>query len=155
MADTSGSISYSDGAKLPPTAPDWAVAASERLKKRREEGYQSSCTPPPGVKNVLLHSCCAPCSGAMVEEMCSSPHLDRVVVFFYNPNIHPRKEYEIRKEVGVMIDIICICQLSIYILLFHMNIVMCLCLIAFILHHYMLLQLFVAGKQAFLQRPEH
>ena len=33
----------------------------------------------------------------MVEEMCSSPQLDEVVVFFYNPNIHPRKEYEIRK----------------------------------------------------------
>ena len=24
--------------------------------------------------------------------------LEEVVVFFYNPNIHPRKEYEIRKE---------------------------------------------------------
>lgn len=30
--------------------------------------------------------------------MCSSDELDEVVVFFYNPNIHPRKEYEIRKE---------------------------------------------------------
>jgi len=34
----------------------------------------------------------------MVEEMCASDTLDEVVVFFYNPNIHPRKEYEIRKE---------------------------------------------------------
>ncbi len=34
----------------------------------------------------------------MVEEMCSSDKLDQVVVFFYNPNIHPRQEYEIRKE---------------------------------------------------------
>ena len=55
--------------------------------------------PPPGVKKVLLHSCCAPCSdGAMVEEMSSSGLLQNVTVFFYNPNIHPRKEYEIRKE---------------------------------------------------------
>ena len=30
--------------------------------------------------------------------MCSSNNLDEVVVFFYNPNIHPRKEYEIRKD---------------------------------------------------------
>lgn len=30
--------------------------------------------------------------------MCTSPQLDSVTVFFYNPNIHPRKEYEIRKE---------------------------------------------------------
>ena len=91
-------LTYSEGAKLPPTAPTWAIAASDRLKKRREEGYISSCNPPPDVKSVLLHSCCAPCSGAMVEEMCSSDKLDRVVVFFYNPNIHPRQEYEIRKD---------------------------------------------------------
>lgn len=34
----------------------------------------------------------------MVEEMCASDKVDDVTVFFYNPNIHPRKEYEIRKE---------------------------------------------------------
>jgi predicted adenine nucleotide alpha hydrolase (AANH) superfamily ATPase len=34
----------------------------------------------------------------MVEEMVSSDSVEEVVVFFYNPNIHPRKEYEIRKE---------------------------------------------------------
>ncbi|KAL7499741.1 hypothetical protein ACHAWT_010709 [Skeletonema menzelii] len=95
---SNNSLTYSEGAKLPNTAPSWAIAASERLKKRREEGYTSSCNPPPNVKKVLLHSCCAPCSGAMVEEMCSSDKLDQVVVFFYNPNIHPRQEYEIRKE---------------------------------------------------------
>ena len=36
-------------------------------------------------------------SGAMVEEMCASDKIDEVVVFFYNPNIHPKREYEIRK----------------------------------------------------------
>jgi len=45
---------------------------------------------------VLLHSCCAPCSGAMFEEMMAKG-LD-VTIFFYNPNIHPRDEYEIRKN---------------------------------------------------------
>lgn len=95
---SSHALTYSDGAKLPSSAPSWAVAASERLKKRREGGYVSSCSPPPGVTRVLLHSCCAPCSGAMIEEMTSSPILDEVVVFFYNPNIHPRREYEIRKD---------------------------------------------------------
>lgn len=74
------------------------MAASERLKEKREKGLGTSAIPPEGVKRVLLHSCCAPCSGAMVEEMCASSKLDCVVVFFYNPNIHPRKEYEIRKE---------------------------------------------------------
>lgn len=52
--------------------------------------------PPNGAKKVLLHSCCAPCSGAMFEEMLEKG-LD-VTIFFYNPNIHPKKEYEIRKE---------------------------------------------------------
>ena len=96
-------LSYSDGAKLPCNAPAWAISASKRLAERRQRELQeghviSSCIPPPGVTRVLLHSCCAPCSGAMIKEMMSSPALDEVVVFFYNPNIHPRKEYEIRKE---------------------------------------------------------
>ena len=52
--------------------------------------------PPGGARRVLLHSCCAPCSGAMIEEMAAKA-LD-VTVFFYNPNIHPKREYEIRKE---------------------------------------------------------
>jgi predicted adenine nucleotide alpha hydrolase (AANH) superfamily ATPase len=34
----------------------------------------------------------------MVEEMISSEALDDVTIFFYNPNIHPKREYEIRKE---------------------------------------------------------
>mmetsp|Transcript_14837 Transcript_14837/g.33933 ORF Transcript_14837/g.33933 Transcript_14837/m.33933 type:complete len:322 (-) Transcript_14837:137-1102(-) len=51
---------------------------------------------PSALHKVLLHSCCAPCSGAMIEEMVSSGH--EVTVFFYNPNIHPRQEYEIRKD---------------------------------------------------------
>lgn len=52
-----------------------------------------------GDPKVLLHSCCAPCSGAMVEEMMDVGF--KVTIFFYNPNIHPRKEYEIRKEENV------------------------------------------------------
>ena len=56
-------------------------------------------TPPNGADKVLLHSCCAPCSGAMFEEMLEKG-LD-VTIFFYNPNIHPRKEYEIRKNENI------------------------------------------------------
>ena len=47
-------------------------------------------------RKVLLHSCCAPCSGAMIEEMVQGGH--DVTVYFYNPNIHPKEEYEIRKD---------------------------------------------------------
>ena len=49
--------------------------------------------------NVLLHSCCAPCSGAMIEELQEEGLA--VTVYFYNPNIHPRKEYEIRKNENI------------------------------------------------------
>ncbi|CAM9436068.1 unnamed protein product, partial [Heterosigma akashiwo] len=55
--------------------------------------------PPNGANKVLLHSCCAPCSGAMIHEMIDLG-LD-VTIFFYNPNIHPLKEYEIRKEENI------------------------------------------------------
>eukprot|EP00978_Attheya_sp_CCMP212_P031488 scaffold119182_cov35-Attheya_sp.AAC.1 len=91
-------LSYSEGAPLPVEAPTWAVAARDRINEKREKGLVHKCEPPPGVTRVLLHSCCAPCSGAMVEEMVSSESVEEVTVFFYNPNIHPRKEYEIRKE---------------------------------------------------------
>lgn len=53
-------------------------------------------TLPKGEKNVLLHSCCAPCEGEVIETMLESGITP--TVFFYNPNIHPKKEYEIRKS---------------------------------------------------------
>ncbi len=44
---------------------------------------------------VLMHSCCAPCAGDLVERMVKAGI--EVTIFFYNPNIHPKKEYELRK----------------------------------------------------------
>ncbi|RLA64590.1 MAG: hypothetical protein DRQ88_00595 [Epsilonproteobacteria bacterium] len=55
--------------------------------------------PPNGEKKLLLHSCCAPCAGEMMEAMVESG-ID-LTVFFYNPNIHPKKEYEIRKNENI------------------------------------------------------
>ena len=52
--------------------------------------------PPTGEKKVLLHSCCAPCSGDVIEAMVASG-LD-ITIFFYNPNILPKQEYEMRKK---------------------------------------------------------
>ena len=51
---------------------------------------------PDGEKKVLLHSCCAPCSGELMELMMDNGI--ELTIFFHNPNIHPRKEYEIRKN---------------------------------------------------------
>ena len=43
---------------------------------------------------LLLHSCCAPCSSSVLEQLAKA---FRVTVLYYNPNIYPRKEYEFRK----------------------------------------------------------
>ena len=51
---------------------------------------------PEGCKEVLLHACCAPCSSAIVEWMLANGV--RPTIFYYNPNIYPREEYEIRKN---------------------------------------------------------
>ena len=45
---------------------------------------------------LLLHACCAPCSSAIVEWLVQ--HDVRPVIYYFNPNIFPREEYEIRKE---------------------------------------------------------
>jgi predicted adenine nucleotide alpha hydrolase (AANH) superfamily ATPase len=54
---------------------------------------------PPGRKKLLMHSCCAPCSGEVMEALTFSG-ID-YAIFFYNPNIHPKKEYEIRKQENI------------------------------------------------------
>ena len=51
---------------------------------------------PEELHEVLLHACCAPCSSAIVEWMLA--HDIRPTIFYYNPNIYPREEYEIRKN---------------------------------------------------------
>ena len=51
---------------------------------------------PEDCEQVLLHACCAPCSSAIVEWMVK--HELKPAIFYYNPNIFPREEYEIRKQ---------------------------------------------------------
>ena len=51
---------------------------------------------PDGCREVLLHACCAPCSSAIVEWLVQ--HDIRPMIFYYNPNIYPLEEYEIRKN---------------------------------------------------------
>jgi epoxyqueuosine reductase len=54
---------------------------------------------PGNANKLLLHSCCAPCSGELMEALSASGI--NFTIFFYNPNIHPRKEYEIRKNENI------------------------------------------------------
>ena len=54
---------------------------------------------PNGEDKVLLHSCCAPCSSAIVECLLANNIVP--TVFYYNPNIFPLEEYEIRKAEAI------------------------------------------------------
>ncbi|MBR1751116.1 MAG: epoxyqueuosine reductase QueH [Ruminococcus sp.] len=55
-----------------------------------------------GIKKLLLHSCCAPCSSYCLEYL--SPYFE-ITDMFYNPNIYPEEEYKKReKELERLID---------------------------------------------------
>jgi predicted adenine nucleotide alpha hydrolase (AANH) superfamily ATPase len=47
------------------------------------------------MKKILLHICCAPCALYVYEKLRKEYE---VTGFFYNPNIHPKKEYDFRKD---------------------------------------------------------
>lgn len=49
---------------------------------------------------ILLHSCCAPCSTAVIERL--KDYFD-ITILYYNPNIEPFEEYEKRKKEQIKI----------------------------------------------------
>ncbi|MDR0845920.1 MAG: epoxyqueuosine reductase QueH [Lactobacillales bacterium] len=55
--------------------------------------FQDTIASVDGRPRLLVHTCCAPCSTASLER--ASEGCD-VTVYFYNGNIHPRSEYELR-----------------------------------------------------------
>ena len=48
------------------------------------------------MKTVLLHTCCAPCSLSCIDPLRREGI--EPVAFWYNPNIHPWKEYQARRD---------------------------------------------------------
>lgn len=44
---------------------------------------------------LLLHCCCAPCSSAVIEKL---KQYFEITYFYYNPNIYPEQEYNLRKQ---------------------------------------------------------
>ena len=48
------------------------------------------------MEQVLLHCCCAPCSLSCIDPLRAEGI--EPVAFWYNPNIHPWKEYEARRD---------------------------------------------------------
>lgn len=67
------------------------------MKKAKESELHMN--PPDGDKKVLMHSCCAPCVGPLMEQLQAEGV--ELTIYFYNPNIHPQKEYLIRKEENI------------------------------------------------------
>lgn len=51
---------------------------------------------PLNADKVLLHTCCAPCSSAIIE--CMMNQGITPVIYYCNPNIYPQEEYLIRKN---------------------------------------------------------
>ena len=47
------------------------------------------------VPNILLHSCCAPCSSYVIEYL---TNYFNITILYYNPNISPYEEYLKRKK---------------------------------------------------------
>ena len=45
---------------------------------------------------LLIHACCADCLLKMVESIKAEKRFNEIVVYYYNPNIHPRSEYQSR-----------------------------------------------------------
>ena len=62
----------------------------------RAADERPTLTAPGGADRLLLHSCCAPCAGDVMNEIARSGI--GYEILFYNPNIHPHREYELRKD---------------------------------------------------------
>ena len=58
----------------------------ERWMNREIQRFQARGEVP----RLLLHSCCAPCSSAVLESVF---RYFKITVFYYNPNIFPKEEY--------------------------------------------------------------
>jgi len=53
---------------------------------------------------LLIHACCADCLLKMVESIKMEKRFEEIEVYYYNPNIHPRSEYQSRlKAMQLMI----------------------------------------------------
>ena len=64
------------------------------MEKKNDGEY--IVTAPEGADRVLLHTCCAPCSSAIIECLMRSGITP--TVYYCNPNIYPEEEYLIRKN---------------------------------------------------------
>lgn len=66
------------------------ISVNPQMKKKFEINV------PGGATTILLHTCCAPCSSAIIE--CLMKNGVTPVIYYSNPNIYPLEEYLIRKN---------------------------------------------------------
>jgi len=69
----------------------------QRVKKGQKQEAQLRL--PNEGQRLLLHTCCAPCAGSIMEALRASEIA--FTIFFYNPNIHPEQEYLTRKQENI------------------------------------------------------
>lgn len=65
---------------------NYSLMLEALIKKNEKDGIRPS---------LLLHACCAPCSSYVLEYL--AKHFE-ITVFFYNPNISPREEFDFREK---------------------------------------------------------
>ena len=81
------------------------------MKKNYEQLMESHLPKSGEKKRLLLHVCCAPCSTAVLESL---EQYFSITIFFYNPNLDSKSEFEHRaeeckrlvKEMGFSMDVI-------------------------------------------------
>ena len=66
------------------------------MEPARSGGTDFLSEVPLGAREIVLHTCCAPCSGAIIEKLVAEGV--RPVVFYSNSNIFPAEEYLKRKS---------------------------------------------------------
>lgn len=65
----------------------------EKRQYHKEMEREIAAIPEGQVPKLLLHSCCGPCSTAVLEQLI--PYFE-IVLFYYNPNIAPESEFDRR-----------------------------------------------------------
>lgn len=68
---------------------------NEKRQYHKEMAAEIAQLPKDRVPRLLLHSCCGPCSTAVLEQL--MPHFE-IILFYYNPNIAPEGEFYRRLE---------------------------------------------------------
>lgn len=81
----------SRGAPEGPEAADADSAGTDVSGRGRDAGDAAP-------ESLLLHACCAPCSVYTLKAIFARFPRTRVVLWFYNPNIHPAAEYRRRRD---------------------------------------------------------